>query len=41
MKDAKQAIELYKELKSKFPETTAGRNADNYLAQLGVTDSGK
>lgn len=41
MKDSKQAIELYKELKSKFPETTPGRNADNYLAQLGVTDSGK
>lgn len=36
MKDSKQAIELYKELKAKFPDTQEGRNADNYLAQLGV-----
>ncbi|MBS1759870.1 MAG: tetratricopeptide repeat protein [Bacteroidetes bacterium] len=36
MKDSKQAIDLYKELKTKFPDTQAGRNADNYLAQLGV-----
>lgn len=39
MKDSKQAIELYKELKSKYPNTNTGRNADNYLAQLGVYDA--
>lgn len=38
MKDSKQAIELYKELKQKYPNTATGRNADNYLAQLGVYD---
>lgn len=35
MKDQKQAIDLYKELKEKYPRTY-GDQADNYLAQLGV-----
>ena len=36
MKNQKEAIELYKELKEKFPTTQQGFEADNYLAQLGV-----
>ena len=44
MKNSKEAIDLYKELKEKFPKTPisfennelAGNLADNYLAQLGV-----
>lgn len=36
MKNPKEAIDLYKELKQKFPNTEQGRDADNYLAQLGV-----
>ena len=36
MKDQKEAIALYKELKEKFPRTQQGFEADNYLAQLGV-----
>jgi tetratricopeptide (TPR) repeat protein len=36
MKNSKEAIELYKELKEKFPRTQQGFDADNYLAQLGV-----
>lgn len=36
MKDTKQATELYKELRQKFPNTLPGKDADNYLAQLGV-----
>ena len=36
MKNQKQAIELYKELKEKYPNTAHGVDADNYLAQLGV-----
>lgn len=36
MKDTKEAIALYKELKEKFPRTQQGSEADNYLAQLGV-----
>jgi hypothetical protein len=36
MKDSKQAIELYKELKDKYPNTDKGAQAENYLAQLGV-----
>jgi len=39
MKDPKQAIELYKELKQKYPKTNQGREADNFLAQLGVYNS--
>ena len=31
-----QAIELYKELKEKYPRTQQGFEADKYLAQLGV-----
>ena len=36
VKDAKEAIALYKELKDKFPRTQQAADADNYLAQLGV-----
>lgn len=36
MKDSKEAISLYKELKEKFPRTQQASDADNYLAQLGV-----
>jgi tetratricopeptide (TPR) repeat protein len=36
LKDPKEAIDLYKELKEKFPKTQQGQQADNYLAQLGV-----
>ncbi len=36
MKDQKEAISLFKELKEKFPRTREGFDADNYLAQLGV-----
>ncbi|HTD93267.1 MAG TPA: tetratricopeptide repeat protein [Chitinophagaceae bacterium] len=36
IKDQKEAIDLYKELKEKFPRTAEGAEADNYLAQLGV-----
>lgn len=36
IKDSKEAIALYKELKEKFPKTTQASDADNYLAQLGV-----
>jgi hypothetical protein len=43
MKNSKEAIAMYKELKQKFQETRimnntekAGDLADNYLAQLGV-----
>lgn len=32
----KQAIELFKELKDKFPNTPRGAEADKYLARLGV-----
>ncbi|MDF2382527.1 tetratricopeptide repeat protein [Nostoc ellipsosporum NOK] len=33
-----QAIELYKELKNKYPRTPAAYTVDTYLAQLGVYD---
>lgn len=36
VKDQKQAIELFKELKEKYPKTERGFEADKYLAQLGV-----
>jgi tetratricopeptide (TPR) repeat protein len=36
LKNSKEAIELYKELKEKYPNSTHGADADNYLAQLGV-----
>jgi len=36
MKDQKQAIALYKEIKEKFPNTQQADQADNYLAQLGI-----
>jgi tetratricopeptide (TPR) repeat protein len=36
LKNSKEAIELYKEVKEKYPFTQQGIDADNYLAQLGV-----
>ncbi|HQV06449.1 MAG: tetratricopeptide repeat protein [Chitinophagaceae bacterium] len=36
LNDNKSAIELYKEIKTKFPRTSQARDADNYLAQMGV-----
>lgn len=36
LKNQKEAIDLFKELKEKFPRTQQGFEADNYLAQLGV-----
>lgn len=36
LKNQKEAIALYKELKEKFPKTKEGIDVDNYLAQLGV-----
>jgi tetratricopeptide (TPR) repeat protein len=39
MKDSKEAISLYKELKEKYPATQQGIDADKYLAQLGVYDA--
>ena len=36
LKDQKEAIALYKELKEKYPKTNQAREADNFLAQLGV-----
>ena len=36
LKNQKEAIELYKELKEKYPQTQQGMEADTYLAQLGV-----
>ncbi|MBL7745673.1 MAG: tetratricopeptide repeat protein [Chitinophagaceae bacterium] len=36
LKNPKEAIELYKELKKKFPKTREGYEVDNYLAQLGI-----
>lgn len=39
MKDSKEAIALYKEIKEKFPKTQQAFDAENYLAQLGVYSS--
>ena len=36
LKNQKEAISLFKELKEKYPKTQQGFEADNYLAQLGV-----
>ena len=36
LKNKEEAIELFKELKEKYPKTQQGFEADNYLAQLGV-----
>lgn len=36
LKDQKEAISLYKELKEKYPSTPQGFEVDKYLAQLGV-----
>ena len=36
IKDQKEAIELYKEIKEKYPRSQQAFEADSYLAQLGV-----
>jgi tetratricopeptide (TPR) repeat protein len=36
MKNSKEAIELYKEVKQKFPQSQQALQAETYLAQLGV-----
>ena len=36
LNNTKEAIELFKELKEKFPTTQRGAEADKYLARLGV-----
>jgi tetratricopeptide (TPR) repeat protein len=36
MNNTKEAVELFKELKEKFPNTPRGSEADKYLARLGV-----
>jgi tetratricopeptide (TPR) repeat protein len=36
MKNSKEAIDLYKELKEKYPNSQQGLQAENFLAQLGV-----
>lgn len=36
MKDQKEAVALYKEIKEKFPRSQQAFDADKYLAQLGV-----
>ncbi|MBD0332666.1 MAG: tetratricopeptide repeat protein [Chitinophagaceae bacterium] len=36
MRNSKEAIQLFKELKEKYPKTEKGFEADKYLAQLGV-----
>ena len=36
LKDKKEAIDLYKELKKKFPDSNYSDEADRYLAQAGV-----
>lgn len=36
MNDTKGSIELFKEIKEKYPRTEFARDADNYLAQMGV-----
>ncbi|MGQ0739027.1 MAG: tetratricopeptide repeat protein [Bacteroidota bacterium] len=36
LNDTKTAIEIYQEIKEKYPRTQQGLDADTYLAQLGV-----
>lgn len=36
MKDKEEAVDLFKELKEKFPRSERGFEAEKYLAQLGV-----
>ena len=33
----KEAIEIYEQIKEKFPRTEKGYNIDKYLARLGET----
>jgi predicted negative regulator of RcsB-dependent stress response len=36
MNNTKEAVELFKELKEKYPNTQRGSEADKYLARLGI-----
>jgi hypothetical protein len=36
MKNQKEAIDLFKELKDKYGKTQRGFEAEKYLAQLGI-----
>lgn len=36
LKNSKEAIELFKDIKERFPNTARANEADKYLAQLGV-----
>ena len=36
MNNSKEAVELYKDLKQKYPQSQQGFEADKYLAQLGI-----
>lgn len=40
-KNQKEAIDLFKELKEKYPRTERGFDADKYLAQLGIYSEAK
>ena len=39
LNNTKEAVELFKELKEKFPNTQRGSEADKYLARLGVYET--
>ncbi|HYC40750.1 MAG TPA: tetratricopeptide repeat protein [Chitinophagaceae bacterium] len=39
LNNKEEAIELFRELKTKFPKTPQGYDADKYLAQLGVYET--
>lgn len=39
MKDSKQAIEIYEEIRAKFPRSQQSYDAEKYLARLGVYSS--
>ncbi|MFZ9695311.1 MAG: tetratricopeptide repeat protein [Chitinophagaceae bacterium] len=39
MKDSKQAIEIYEEIRTKFPRSQQSYDAEKYLARLGVYSS--
>jgi predicted negative regulator of RcsB-dependent stress response len=41
LKNQKEAIDLFKELKNKYPRTEKGFEAEKYLAQLGVYNESK
>ena len=34
--DTEKALELYNEIKDKYPESTAGRDIEKYIARVGI-----